>query len=50
MTTPSDKAVKASPLQQPYFYNLETTSLSKLDGRAEKFLAAFTAILNNSNY
>jgi Fe-S oxidoreductase len=50
MTTPSDKDLKASPPRQPYFYHLESASLSELDGRAEKFLAAFAAILENSNY
>ena len=43
MTTPS-------PTQQPYFYHLESTSITELDNRAEKFLLALTAILQNSNY
>jgi len=50
MTTLSDKDLKTSPPRQPYFYHLESTSLSELDGRADKFLSAFAAILENSNY
>ena len=46
MSCPSN----TSPSSQPYFYNLETTSISELGNRAEKFLAAFTEILRNSNY
>lgn len=36
--------------QQPYFYNLETSTLNSLGDRADKFLTAFEAILNYSNY
>ena len=39
-----------TPSRQPYFYNLETASISELGDRAEKFLAAFSEILRNSNY
>lgn len=35
---------------QPYFYHLESSVLPDLDQRAERFLAAFEAILRNSNY
>jgi Fe-S oxidoreductase len=49
MTT-NNKLTNATPTQQPYFYYLESTSLSGLEGRAEKFLKAFSAILSNSNY
>jgi Fe-S oxidoreductase len=50
MTTPSDKSINTSPPQQPYFYHLESASITELDNRAEKFLSAMTAILRNSNY
>jgi Fe-S oxidoreductase len=50
MTTPSDKTTDTSPPQQPYFYHLESASITELDNRAEKFLSALTAILRNSNY
>jgi Fe-S oxidoreductase len=50
MTNPTDTINKKSPPPQPYFYHLETASLSELDDRAEKFLTAFAAILQNSNY
>jgi Fe-S oxidoreductase len=50
MTTLSNKDIKTSPPRQPYFYHLESASIAELDGRAEKFLAAFAAILSNSNY
>ena len=45
MTTPSVKDIKTSPSRQPYFYHLESASLSNLGGRAEKFLTAFAEIL-----
>jgi Fe-S oxidoreductase len=35
---------------QPYFYHIESSAIPALDNRAEKFLAAFEAILRNSNY
>lgn len=50
MTTPSNTTTNASASRQPYFYHLESTSISELDKRAEKFLTAFAAILQNSNY
>ena len=50
MTIPSEKTMETSPPQQPYFYHLESTSITELDSRAEKFLSALTAILRNSNY
>ena len=50
MTTPSDQKIANSPPQQPYFYHLESASITELDDRAEKFLSALTAILRNSNY
>lgn len=37
-------------IQQPYFYHLESAAISEHDQRAEKFLAAFVSILENSNY
>jgi Fe-S oxidoreductase len=46
MTIPSN----TTPPNQPYFYNLETASISGLENRAEKFLAAFAEILRTSNY
>jgi len=50
MTIPSEKTMETSPPQQPYFYHLESASITELDDRAEKFLSALTAILRNSNY
>ncbi|MFL7867519.1 MAG: (Fe-S)-binding protein [Anaerolineales bacterium] len=50
MTPPSNTTANASSSRQPYFYHLESASISELDKRAEKFLAAFAAILENSNY
>jgi len=50
MTTSFNKDVKTSTSHQPYFYHLESATLSDFGGRAERFLAAFAAILNNSNY
>lgn len=50
MTTPADNTNNAPQTQQPYFYHLESATISELDNRAEKFLAAFAAILRNSNY
>lgn len=50
MTTPFVKNKQPSQPQQPYFYHLEQASLARLEQRAEKFLAAFSAILRNSNY
>jgi len=49
MTTPSTTN-KNTFSQQPYFYHIESSAISELDNRAEKFLAAFAAILKNSNY
>ena len=46
MTIPSN----TTPPNQPYFYNLETASISEFGDRAEKFLTAFAEILRNSNY
>ncbi len=48
MTTPAEKKTDAS--SQPYFYHLESSTLPGLDKRAERFLAAFEAILRDSNY
>lgn len=39
-----------NPSHQPYFYHIESSAIPELDNRAEKFLAAFEAILRNSNY
>jgi len=50
MTNPSNTITNASSSRQPYFYHLESSVLTELDNRAEKFLAAFAAILQNSNY
>lgn len=50
MTTSSNPTPNISPSRQPYFYRLESSSISELDDRAEKFLAALDAILQNSNY
>jgi Fe-S oxidoreductase len=50
MTTQSDKKPQKPTTRQPYFYHLETATLSTLEGRAERFLAAFEVILRNSNY
>ena len=50
MTNPSNTTTDASSSRQPYFYHLESSSIPELDHRAEKFLAAFAAILQNSNY
>lgn len=36
--------------QQPYFYHIESTSILELENRPQRFLAAFAAILQNSNY
>ena len=36
MITPSDKDVKTSLPRQPYFYHLESASLSELDGRVRR--------------
>jgi Fe-S oxidoreductase len=49
MTIPKQET-KRTTFQQPYFYNLETSSLAALNDRAEKFLSAFSAILRYSNY
>ena len=49
MTSPSNTIANASS-RQPYFYHLESASIPELDKRAEKFLVAFAAILENSNY
>jgi Fe-S oxidoreductase len=38
------------PSHQPYFYHIESSAIPELDNRAAKFLTAFEAILNNSNY
>jgi Fe-S oxidoreductase len=46
MTIPSNQ----NNPQQPYFYHVESSALQSLEHRAEKFLAAFYAILDNSNY
>jgi Fe-S oxidoreductase len=50
MTSPSNTTANAASSRQPYFYHLESAAISELDKRAEKFLAAFAAILENSNY
>jgi len=50
MTILSNKTINISAPRQPYFYHLESASLTELDNRAEKFLSAFAAILGNSNY
>jgi len=49
MKISSKETSNISPIQ-PYFYHIESDKISELDGRAEKFLASFAAILNNSNY
>ena len=36
--------------QQPYFYHVESPVLQALENRVENFLAAFHAVLENSNY
>lgn len=38
------------PPQQPYFYHIESPTISEDESRVEKFLEAFSAILNHSNY
>lgn len=50
MTIASKTPKDTSPLRQPYFYHLESPSISDLSNRAEKFLASFTAIMRYSNY
>jgi Fe-S oxidoreductase len=50
MTSPSNTTANSSSSRQPYFYHLELASIPELDNRAEKFLAAFAAIMENSNY
>lgn len=35
---------------QPYFYHIESSAIQELGNRAEKFLQAFAAILQHSNY
>jgi len=50
MTTPNEKNQNPSKSGQPYFYHIESSKIVELDNRAEKFLAAFAAILSNSNY
>ncbi len=47
MTTPSKSNTAPG---QPYFYHIESSAIPELNNRAEKFLAAFAAILQNSNY
>jgi Fe-S oxidoreductase len=39
-----------STSHQPYFYHIESSALQALGDRAEKFLEAFVAILQHSNY
>lgn len=46
----SAKVKNTSLPKQPYFYNLETSAIAGLDGRAERFLEAFAQILATSNY
>jgi Fe-S oxidoreductase len=46
-------AITSTPTKtsyQPYFYHIESSAVSELDNRAEKFLKAFEVILGNSNY
>lgn len=50
MTILPNTTKDASPPPQPYFYHLESSSLSELGNRAEKFLSAFATILRDSNY
>ena len=50
MTAHPNKNFAKSKPTQPYFYHLESSSLAELDGRADSFMVAFSAILSNSNY
>lgn len=43
-------STQSKTTQQPYFYHIETSAIQGLGNRAEKFLQAFAAILQHSNY